>query len=89
MTRIQSNLETPIDRYGWPARTIGFAVNASTMGMAATCLGVALISRHLNRKLGIWVSLALLAIPMSLLATAPDLTTFTALRIVQSCSRRQ
>ncbi|MGH6931449.1 MAG: MFS transporter, partial [Dongiaceae bacterium] len=62
---------------------IGFAVNASTMGMAVSCLGVALVSRHLNRKLGIWVSLALLAIPTSLLAIAPDLATFTALRIVQ------
>ena len=41
------------------------------------------ISRHLNRRLGIWLSLALLAVPTSLLAVAPDLATFTALRIVQ------
>jgi predicted MFS family arabinose efflux permease len=62
---------------------IGFAVNASTIGMAISCLGVALVSTHLNRSLGIWASLALLAIPTSLLAVAPDLATFTALRIVQ------
>jgi MFS transporter, YNFM family, putative membrane transport protein len=62
---------------------IGFAVNASTIGMAISCLGVALVSRYVNRSLGIWVSLALLAIPTSLLAVAPDLATFTALRIVQ------
>src|SRR5262245_13444596 len=62
---------------------IGFAVNASTIGMAVSCLGVALISRHLNRSRGIWVSLMLLAIPTSLLALAPDLATFTVLRIIQ------
>jgi MFS transporter, YNFM family, putative membrane transport protein len=69
--------------YGVSPSAIGFAVNASTIGMAVSCLGVALVSRHLNRRLGICVSLALLAIPTSLLATAPDLATFTALRIVQ------
>jgi MFS transporter, YNFM family, putative membrane transport protein len=62
---------------------IGFAVNASTIGMAVSCLVVALISRHLNRSLGIWVSLVLLALPTSLLAVAPDLATFTALRVIQ------
>lgn len=69
--------------YGVAPASIGLAVNASTIGMAASCLGVALISRHLNRRRGIWISLALLAIPTSLLAIAPDLTVFTALRVVQ------
>lgn len=69
--------------YSAAPASIGFAVNASTIGMAISCLGVALISRHLNRRRGIWISLALLAIPTSLLAIAPDLATFTALRIVQ------
>ena len=69
--------------YGAAPAEIGFAVNASTIGMAISCLGVALISRHLNRRRGIWISLALLAIPTSLLAIAPDLTTFTVLRVVQ------
>lgn len=69
--------------YGVSPSAIGFAVNASTMGMAVSCLGVALVSRHLNRRLGIWLSLALLAIPTSLLAIAPDLTTFAALRVLQ------
>jgi len=62
---------------------LGFAVNASTIGMAAASLGVVVISRHVERRTGIWVSLALLAIPTSLLAAAPDLATFTALRIAQ------
>jgi MFS transporter, YNFM family, putative membrane transport protein len=51
--------------------------------MAVSCLGVALVSRSVPRRLGIWVSLALLAIPTSLLAIAPDLLTFTALRVLQ------
>src|SRR5262245_57988635 len=69
--------------YRVPPAAIGSAVNATTIGMAISCLGVALISQHVPRRLGIWVSLALLAIPTSLLATAPDLLSFTVLRIVQ------
>ncbi len=69
--------------YAVPPSAIGFAVNATTIGMAVSCLAVALVSRHLPRRLGIWVSLALLAIPTSLLAVAPDLLTFTALRVCQ------
>lgn len=69
--------------YGVAPGSIGFAVNASTIGMAASCLGVALISRHLNRRRGIWISLALLAIPTLLLSVAPNLAAFAALRIVQ------
>lgn len=62
---------------------MGFAVNASTMGMAVASLAVALFSRRIDRRRGILVSLCVLAIPTSLLAVAPDLTTFTALRIAQ------
>jgi predicted MFS family arabinose efflux permease len=62
---------------------MGFAVNASTMGMAIAGLAVALFSRRIDRRLGILTSLCVLAIPTSLLAVAPDLTTFTALRIAQ------
>jgi MFS transporter, YNFM family, putative membrane transport protein len=69
--------------YGVSPAAIGSAVNATTIGMATSCLGIALISQHIPRRLGIWVSLALLAIPTSLLAIAPDLLSFTALRILQ------
>jgi MFS transporter, YNFM family, putative membrane transport protein len=69
--------------YGVTPAAIGSAVNATTIGMAMSCLGVALVSRSVPRRLGIWVSLALLAIPTSLLATAPDLLTFAALRVLQ------
>jgi YNFM family putative membrane transporter len=62
---------------------MGFAVNASTMGMAVAGLGVALFAQRIDRRLGILISLALLSIPTALLAVAPDLTTFTVLRITQ------
>jgi MFS transporter, YNFM family, putative membrane transport protein len=63
--------------------TMGFAVNASTMGMAVAGLAVALLSRHIDRRKGILFSLALLALPTSLLAVAPSLAVFTVLRIIQ------
>jgi predicted MFS family arabinose efflux permease len=62
---------------------MGFAVNASTIGMAVSGLAIAFFSRHIDRRLGIVASLALLAIPTAALAIAPDLATFTALRIAQ------
>ena len=62
---------------------IGFAVNASTIGMAIAGLAVAFFSSRIDRRRGILLSLTLLAIPTALLAVAPDLPTFTALRIVQ------
>ncbi len=62
---------------------MGFAVNASTIGMAIAGLAIAFFSRHIDRRWGIVTALALLAIPTAALAVAPDLTTFTALRIAQ------
>src|SRR6516225_8861337 len=58
---------------------MGFAVNASTMGMAVSGLLVSLFSRSIDRRLGILLSLGLLAIPTALLAIAPGLLTFTTL----------
>jgi YNFM family putative membrane transporter len=62
---------------------IGFAVNASTIGMAIAGLAVAFFSHRIDRRRGILASLSLLSIPTLLLAVAPDLTTFTLLRIAQ------
>jgi YNFM family putative membrane transporter len=62
---------------------MGFAVNSSTMGMAVAGLAAALLSRDIDRRKGILFSLALLAIPTSLLAVAPSLTVFTVLRVIQ------
>ena len=67
---------------------IGFAANASTLGMALGALGVAAFGRHLDRRRGIATALALLALPTALLAGAPDLATFAALRIAQGLPLR-
>jgi YNFM family putative membrane transporter len=66
-----------------PPAAVGFAVNACTIGMAIGGLVVALCSRWIDRRRGIVTSLVLLALPTALLAMAPDLATFTGLRIVQ------
>ncbi len=79
----QAILPTLTRFYQVSPAAMGFAVNASTIGMAIAGLVVAFFSQHINRRLGILLSLALLSIPTALLAIAPDLTTFTALRIVQ------
>ena len=62
---------------------MGFAVNATTMGMAAAGLIVGFFSPHIDRRLGILISLAALAVPTRLLASAPNLTIYTILRIAQ------
>lgn len=79
----QAILPTLAEVYGAAPSMIGLAVNASTIGMALSCLGVALISRHVNRRRGIWISLALLAVPTVLLSFAPSIAAFAAFRILQ------
>lgn len=69
--------------YNVSRAAMGFAVNASTLGMAASGLLTALLSRHIPRRGGVVCCLALLAIPTALLALAPDLTAFTLLRVTQ------
>ena len=58
--------------YGVTPAAMGLAVNASTLGMAIAGLAVALFSQHIDRRLGILLSLALLSIPTALLASAPE-----------------
>jgi predicted MFS family arabinose efflux permease len=79
----QAILPSLVARYGVTPGEMGIAVNASTIGMAASGLAVAFFSRRLNRRQGIWISLALLAIPTTLLSVAPSLAIFAGLRIVQ------
>jgi predicted MFS family arabinose efflux permease len=62
---------------------MGFAVNATTMGMAAAGLVVGFFSPHIDRRVGILISLTLLAVPTTLLAVAPNLAIFTVLRVAQ------
>jgi predicted MFS family arabinose efflux permease len=69
--------------YGVTPSQIGVAANASTIGMAIAGLLVGGLGARLDRRKGVWLSLALLAIPTTLLASAPDLTIFALLRIAQ------
>jgi MFS transporter, YNFM family, putative membrane transport protein len=79
----QAILPELVHAYATTPAMMGVAVNASTIGMAAAGAVVALFSRGLNRRRGIWISLALLAIPTALLANAPDIRSFMMLRVVQ------
>jgi len=79
----QAILPSLTQAYGVSPAAMGSAVNASTIGMAIAGLGVAILSRKIDRRLGILASLALLAIPTALLASAPNLAVFTVLRVVQ------
>ncbi|WP_042777939.1 MFS transporter [Sinorhizobium fredii] len=63
--------------------TMGFAVNASTFGMAVAGLAVGIFGRSLDRRNGIWVSLALLAVPTALLSVTRDIALFACLRVAQ------
>ncbi len=69
--------------YGVGAAAMGLAVIGATLGMAAGSLGVAFASRAVERRRGVMLSLALLSVPTALLAAAPDLWTFAALRVLQ------
>jgi predicted MFS family arabinose efflux permease len=79
----QAILPSLVLAYDTTPAVMGFAVNASTIGMAAAGLVVALLSNRIPRRRGVTVSLGCLAVPTLLLATMPDLATFTALRIAQ------
>ncbi|TXG85254.1 MAG: MFS transporter [Sphingomonadales bacterium] len=79
----QAILPALAKKYGVLPGEIGLAANAGTIGMAIAGLAAGAAARTVERKIGIWLSLAILAIPTVLLASAPDLDTFAALRIAQ------
>ena len=79
----QAILPSLTRHYGVTPAAMGFAVNASTFGMAVAGLVVGFFSPHINQRTGILISLILLAVPTSLLASAPNLAVFTALRVAQ------
>ena len=79
----QAILPSLAAHYKVGAAAMGLAVNASTFGMAAGALAMALVGARIDRRRGVSIALALLAVPTLLLAYAPDLATFSALRIVQ------
>jgi MFS transporter, YNFM family, putative membrane transport protein len=79
----QAILPSLAAHYHVGAAAMGLAVNASTFGMAAGALAMAFIGARIDRRAGVSIALALLAVPTLLLAFAPDLATFSVLRIVQ------
>lgn len=79
----QAILPSLAQTYGVSPAEIGVAANASTFGMAIAGLAAGAFAGRLERRRGIWLSLALLALPTALLASAPDLTTFALLRVAQ------
>jgi predicted MFS family arabinose efflux permease len=79
----QAILPSLVRHYQVTPAAMGLAVNACTLGMAVSGLVVALFAQRIDRRLGILVSLTLLALPTALLAIAPGLTSFTLLRIAQ------
>lgn len=79
----QAILPALAQHYAVSAAAMGVAVNASTAGMAIAGLLTALFSSRINRRLGVMISLWLLAVPTALLGYAPDLASFAALRVAQ------
>ena len=79
----QALLPRLVEAYQVDAATMGFAVNASTIGMAAAGLVVAYFSDRIDRKKGIWISLTLLSVPTFLLGLTEDVTSFMLLRVAQ------
>jgi MFS transporter, YNFM family, putative membrane transport protein len=79
----QAILPSLVEKFGVSRATMGFAVNASTFGMAIAGIAVALFGRNIDRRNGIWVSLALLAVPTTLLSITDDITVFALLRVAQ------
>jgi MFS transporter, YNFM family, putative membrane transport protein len=70
-------------RYNVSPAVMGSAVGACTFGMAAASLLVALFSARLDRRMGIVLALVILSIPTALLAWAPSIAVFAALRVAQ------
>jgi MFS transporter, YNFM family, putative membrane transport protein len=79
----QALLPALVAHYQVTPAAMGLAVNACTLGMALGGLAVALYGGRANRRSGIAASLCLLSIPTVLLAFAPNLMVFAALRVAQ------
>src|SRR5262245_54791058 len=63
----QAILPSLVQHYQVTPAAMGFAVNASTMGMAVSGLAVALFSKRIDRRLGIIISFAIIALTSALL----------------------
>ncbi|RWI92739.1 MAG: MFS transporter [Mesorhizobium sp.] len=79
----QAILPSLVTKFGVSRATMGFAVNASTFGMAVAGVAIALFGRGIDRCNGIWISLAILAIPTTLLSQTDNIVVFALLRVAQ------
>jgi MFS transporter, YNFM family, putative membrane transport protein len=79
----QAILPSLTAHYGVTPGQMGLASNAATFGMLISGLVVGYYSSAIDRRLGILVSLVLLAVPTTLLAFAPNLAIFATLRVMQ------
>ncbi|RWX14157.1 MFS transporter [Rhizobium hidalgonense] len=79
----QAVLPSLVERFQVSRATMGFAVNASTLGMALAGLLVAFFGGNLDRRSGIWISLAVLSVPTALLAFTDNIIVFAGLRVLQ------
>ncbi|MFN0192410.1 MAG: MFS transporter [Aestuariivirga sp.] len=79
----QALLPSLVKHYRVSPAAMSLAVNSCTLGMAIAGLTVAVFSQRLDKHWGVVLGLALLSVPTVLLASAPDIATFAALRIVQ------
>jgi YNFM family putative membrane transporter len=79
----QAILPSLTRHYGVTPGAMGLASNVSTFGMLVSGLAIGYFSGGIDRKVGILLSLVLLAIPTTLLAYAPNLLVFAALRVAQ------
>lgn len=80
---VQAILPTLAEKFNASPSAIGLAANASTLGMAVAGFAMAFAGARINRRAGVWISLALLSVPTIALAVVEDLTVFTGLRIIQ------
>ena len=79
----QAILPSLAQAYRTSPAEIGLAANASTLGMAISGLLFGAFSARFERKRAIGLCLLLLALPTALLAYAPNLAIFAALRVTQ------
>ena len=79
----QAILPSLVIKFGVSRATMGFAVNASTFGMAVAGMAVALFGRGIDSRNGIWISLTVLAIPTTLLSQTDSIVVFALLRVAQ------
>ncbi len=79
----QAILPSLTQKYDVPPAVMGSVVNAATFGMAAAGILIAIFSSRIDRRRGIWVSLALLSVPTTLLAFTESIFLFAVLRVVQ------